>query len=543
MTTSDEDSPIAWDDARSEADYVAELIQAFGGIRPMATKLGISFTTVQGWKQRGHIPPGRLDAIRVAAAEHGIEMIEPPQRPPEAIEIEGTAERIEAPVEPADYVAEPEPGAFEFKPQAEEVAAERAEPEYTAPPIPPEFKAEPVPPPQGVGFAGALGASSLVVAVALLIAYLSVDVWGPFVAAHLGSASEDTTISRVSELEGRVAGLEATLGDQSGAGDGEVAQLRSAVERQGGTVSNLTQRVDSLNATVEELSANIPMVDIQALSDMDGRINELAGKLEAAEGQLSGGVAADPAPAIEAAAAELSAEIAALDKRAADTSAAMAEQRDLMMSELGTLEEKLAALETAAEGAVNRSAGAAAVVLAVGQLRAALAESDPYAQELAAVTSLGAGSLPADALAKLEAHAASGVPTRAMLAARYEAVAGDITRAAVTPEGDDLLAQVTARVARLVTVRPSAGDVGGSGAMATVARASARLEKGDLEGAVAELDALEGEPAKAAAPWLEQAKARLAAEDALETLSAASIQALGASRQAAQAGSGGGQVQ
>ncbi len=539
MTTSDEGSPIAWGDERSEAEYVAELIQAFGGIRPMATKLGISFTTVQGWKQRGHIPPGRLDAIRAAAAEHGIEMVEPPQRPPEVIEIEATAEPVEAPQEPSDYVAAPETGAFEFKPEPER----RAEPEYAAPPIPPRFEAEPTPAAPGVGYAGALGASSLVVAIVLLVAYLSVDVWGAFVAAHLGSASEDTTISRVSELEGRVAGLEATLGDQSGAGDGEVAQLRSAVERQGGTVSNLAQRVDSLNAAIDELSANIPMVDIQALSDMDGRINELAGKLEAAEGQLSSSVVADAAPAIEAAAAELSAEIAALDKRAADTSAAVAEQRDLMAIELGALEKKLDALENAAQGAVSQSAGAAAVVLAVGQLRAALAESDPYTQELAAVSSLGSGSLPADALATLEAHAARGVPTRAMLAASYEQVAGDITRAAVTPEGDDLLAKVTARVYRLVTVRPSAGDVGGSGATATVARASARLEKGDLEGAVSELDALEGEPAKAAAAWLEQAKARLAAEAALDALSAASIQALGASRQAAQAGPGGDQVQ
>ena len=48
------------------------LIERFGGIRPMAHKLEIPVTTVQGWKKRGVIPPNRLGDLRAAASRHGV---------------------------------------------------------------------------------------------------------------------------------------------------------------------------------------------------------------------------------------------------------------------------------------------------------------------------------------------------------------------------------------------------------------------------------------------------------------------------------------
>ena len=35
------------------------IIKAFGGIRPMASKLDVPVSTVQGWKQRGAFPKSR----------------------------------------------------------------------------------------------------------------------------------------------------------------------------------------------------------------------------------------------------------------------------------------------------------------------------------------------------------------------------------------------------------------------------------------------------------------------------------------------------
>ena len=48
------------------------VISAFGGIRPLANWLGITASTVQGWKKRGFIPDTRTKDVLAAAKESGI---------------------------------------------------------------------------------------------------------------------------------------------------------------------------------------------------------------------------------------------------------------------------------------------------------------------------------------------------------------------------------------------------------------------------------------------------------------------------------------
>jgi hypothetical protein len=54
----------------------------------------------------------------------------------------------------------------------------------------------------------------------------------------------------------------------------------------------------------------------------------------------------------------------------------------------------------------------------------------------------------------------------------------------------------------------------GDGPLAHLARGEAKLKDGDLASAVAEIGALQGKPAEAAASWLAGAKARLAQDEA-----------------------------
>ena len=49
-----------------------QVIAAFGGIRPMASKLGVAVSTVQGWRERAVIPAGRHGDIRQAAQKHSV---------------------------------------------------------------------------------------------------------------------------------------------------------------------------------------------------------------------------------------------------------------------------------------------------------------------------------------------------------------------------------------------------------------------------------------------------------------------------------------
>ena len=68
-TESPESGPDLLDQGNAEA-----VVERFGGIRPMAAKLGVPVTTVQGWKGRNQIPAGRFVTIRAAANEHGVDL-------------------------------------------------------------------------------------------------------------------------------------------------------------------------------------------------------------------------------------------------------------------------------------------------------------------------------------------------------------------------------------------------------------------------------------------------------------------------------------
>lgn len=55
-------------------ENAAEIIEKFGGIRPMSSKINIAVTTIQGWKKRGVIPAARTGVIIEAAKEHNIDV-------------------------------------------------------------------------------------------------------------------------------------------------------------------------------------------------------------------------------------------------------------------------------------------------------------------------------------------------------------------------------------------------------------------------------------------------------------------------------------
>jgi hypothetical protein len=54
---------------------MASVFQKFGGIRPMAAKLGDTPpSTVKSWQMKGRIPGWRHDSILASALRHGIEL-------------------------------------------------------------------------------------------------------------------------------------------------------------------------------------------------------------------------------------------------------------------------------------------------------------------------------------------------------------------------------------------------------------------------------------------------------------------------------------
>jgi hypothetical protein len=183
------------------------------------------------------------------------------------------------------------------------------------------------------------------------------------------------------------------------------------------------------------------------------------------------------------------------------------------------LADKVAALTKTLEDLMEARAAAAddmraaALVLAVGQLRDTALRGAPYATELDAVNQLGAA--PADTA--LAAAAARGIPSIADLQAGFAQLAPRLAASAEDGDGQDWLAPLRRLFARIVSIRRT-GEVAGDGNEAVVARIEQRLAARDLEAAVDEAGKLSGAAADLARDWRARAERRVAVEKSLEAL-------------------------
>ncbi|HYF87158.1 mitofilin family membrane protein [Azospirillum sp.] len=554
---------------------VDRIVERFGGIRPMAHKLDTPVTTVQGWKKRGAIPLARHADLRTAAAKHRIKLDDadldaatpsedrPTDAASAALITPADAVPVVEPVptaSPADTIpADTIPGADTPTPasglgasglgttagpvtelqssdalippatpigatdslsdtpkseteKAEDAKADpfksdaakpdtaadgpkttasswtpsgttgsagynRADSEPARPTIAPtpSYIDEPR---SGSGFATALSVVALLVGAAAL----SAPWWGPALpgwpspaapapAQSSAAAPADPALrAQIQQIVDRVGKLEQRPAAAPGnGGNGEAAAGLAA----------LTQRIDALEQRPAAAAPDTGVADAQkALAD---RLAALEQKVSAAAGNAQ-------------AAQELRGEVDSLKQQVTSVNQAVTQRQDAA---------------TAAQ----------ALVLAAGQLRASLSGGQPFQQDLQAVRALNIADAgvtqPLDAVAP---YAAKGIPTRAQLTDRFEPLAGEIVRADIRGEGNGWIDSAVGKLSTLVTVRREGGGVVGTTSDAVVARAEAALSEGNLAKAVEELSTLQGPAAQTAGPWLADAKARLAADQAARQL-------------------------
>jgi hypothetical protein len=329
-----------------------------------------------------------------------------------------------------------------------------------------------------------------------------------------------------------------------------------------GRDASLAGKVDALDAQVRGLAAKPAGADAKVLDDLRARVDvidsglrRLDDRLDRAESALATPRSAptDPAVLARLAAAEnmqraLGETLADLRKRIDDSTAAArdararadavakssgAEANDELRKDVEALSARVAALEHAeratgqrVEQSLTGASADRAVRLAVvaGALRTAVERGAPFTAELSAVKALGAD---AAALAPLEAFAAAGLPSAEALARDFDKVEPKMSAAAAPPSQQDggILGRLQANAERLVRVRP-VGDTPGDDPMAGLARAGAEAHRGDIAGALAEVERLP-DPVKApAADWIKAAQVRAAAMDAAQQLAATSLAAL-----------------
>ncbi len=486
------------------------VIQVFGGIRPMAHKLGIAVSTVQGWKERGTIPRSRHGEIQAAAAAAGVALdpaLLAASDQTQAPTIEGVGAPIEAPSETPPAAAGPRP-----EPKAA-LHPDRRAPGWLAR-VSPQLPA--------VALGGVL------VLAGFLLAMGTSDLW-------LGPTDGPGDGKAVAALEQRLAALEAApatnnasqltaLQDQLESLRNQVAALpaggdAAALEglKQELLAASAAQTAAALQPTAEQLTkmsaaldeARKTLADLQAAQASQPPGDQPPAWAESLSGDVT--TLGDRVTALEATAMAQAARLGALDsldQRIADNVAA-AEAR---------LDAKLAAAVTSAVAALPPpvpptpapgATAAATLALAAANLQEAVAAGRGFTSELVLLRQLAAETPAiAAALAALEPLAAEGLPSDSSLRAAFPAMAEAVVRADRGTAGGDWFDELWQSVGGLISVRPI-GEVAGDDAAAMVARAEQRLTAGDLASAVTELSGLSGAAAEAAAPWLAQAKARL----------------------------------
>lgn len=166
---------------------------------------------------------------------------------------------------------------------------------------------------------------------------------------------------------------------------------------------------------------------------------------------------------------------------------------------------------------------AVALAMALYNLRRAADEGKPFTEELQAISTMA--PMPLD-LEALEAHGDQGVRNLEQLQAEFETASNAAIDAENLPEDETLASNIWSKAKSLVRIRRK-GNVEGETTRAILARAQYQLENNNLAGAIKEAEQIEGAAAGQIEPWLTQAKAHLAAEDALAQLETKLLTAVG----------------
>lgn len=475
------------------------IISLFGGIRPMAAKLGIAVSTVQGWRERGSIPANRHGQIQAAAKESGMD-IDPAELAASEHHPEASSPATQAPAIQAAVIQS----------AATQAAAPKAQPK--PPPAKPEDKpadkkAEKsmgstgsVKPPRasrGVGGAWLRGFLLGVLALGLGLgaAVIARDIWMPFIDRELGVVDGGAVDGgALQAMQRRIDELESNAAEP-------VAQGAKGVD-----IEPLAARLAVLESRLEELAAAPP-----ASGDGDG---ENAARLAVLETRI------ETLASVEQRLGELPDLAGRIDE-----TAGRIDGLDARIGKLASLEESVSAL-------AGSRAGEAALALAVLQLRDALRGSGPFVAELALIGDLAASGALGDGAAlnqlaaPLAPHAETGLPTLALLQASFPAAARAAFAQAQGGADGGWIAGILRRLSALITIRPL-GLVEGQSAGAIVARAETYLMAGDLAAALSELDGLSGPAAEAVRSWREKAAGRLAARRTLTGLGQLLIGRLG----------------
>jgi hypothetical protein len=408
-------------------------------------------------------------------------------RPKETASVEGpVVEKVDE--TPAVESAPAAPAKNESSASESEKTADNSSPSETAPASP---KAPSQPPTRrGLSPSGVALWSAMSVAILVGTVYATAPFWLPRLEPHLPAGLRDPFQDpRMAGLGDRVRDLEARTKGVDSTGNA-IRDLEDERNRFSGELKSMMDRVNSIETALSSVRRMVAATAAPNESaNAEEALRELSERLARLE-QIGG--------------------VVDIDKLATDNTR--------ISAAVAAITKRVGAVEEADRNASSTASSGRAVVVAVGQLREALRRSGPYVDSLDAVKALaGEDKDMAKATAILEPAAAKGIATLTALRADFDDTASRVIEADAPESEDGLIQRTINRLSSLVRLRRTR-DATGDGPAALVARTEASLTGGDLDAAVSTMAGLTGASAAAAKPWLDRARARLAAERALVTL-------------------------
>ncbi|MEZ0224199.1 MAG: uroporphyrinogen-III synthase [Alphaproteobacteria bacterium] len=485
------------------------VIEAFGGLRPLANRLDITASTVQGWKKRGVIPETRVDSVIEAAraanidldslwTQGGIAMSDDDKSSSGSSSAGGTPPKPQ------------QTGNFQDRRRSTDRRQKRAVVDkrgvvhadgYTGP----ERRA-------GVDrrsyeqrqydriakekwrffnrsvVTGALLSIAILYAGAFLLAPEFFEVKSEAKKIKEMQAQMDAINKRMAQMQ---AEKQTSLGSQLSNRIGEFQDTVQTIKSTASAVSTVAQSVAQNTEAGKAL---------QQLINVLSTLN----KLNATTGGRK---------AVDASMEKLKAIMAVTGADPEKLNAAIAEAR----KSDPTLDKVFGNVEP-------KDLGAAALLLALNEYRDDVSAGRPFQNDLAVLRKF-AGNDPElqKALDRLAPYAESGVLSRTRLQKEFQGLASDIVMSRL--KGQDLSAKEEAlkRLSTLVKVR-KIDDIEGTGVDATVARAQWKLDHGDVKGAIQDLQTLDGAPAQTAQPFINQASGTLMADDTASAMTQVILQ-------------------
>ena len=492
------------------------IIERFGGIRPMAKKIDVAVTTIQGWKKRDVIPATRRDLVLQAAATHNVDLTDIVSDAPStsrAANENATAIRSVTP----DAA---QPVKFE-KYLSSETAVAGSIPRTGSAPTGDLDKKLAETEKRAVKKSTWIN----VVLIVLALASAAVLLWPNSQDSEMESQRIGTLENNVGELRTDV---EAVKAEQSFLStlipkdlDDRITKLQQqardtqekvsaalnvasqvSTDVLGENAGTVGQRMEKLGGHVAAAAATPEMAAL--MSRFQGMTNSVAGEsqLNQAVAELSALVSSfeSQTPAVQG---------PVMPGQAAPASA------DPFASALDAARAQSTALSQTFDGVPAKDMKAAALLLSMTQFRQSLnRDNAPFQDDLQLLVNLVGEDDPelVASLQRLAPQAEAGVLTPSGLTNEFKTMAGEAVVASLKGEDVSIQDRAKARMNELFAVEKDGELISGTPEQATMAKAEDLLNEGDLAGAIAHVETLEGPAADVAAPWLEKARATLNAQ-------------------------------